>query len=58
MPGISDDEMKRLMKVSVKMDDILLPYEVDLSIMHQISNPDLIDHINRIGKVIYSNDRA
>jgi predicted nucleotidyltransferase len=32
------------------MDDLLLPYKFDISIFHQISNPDLINHIERLGK--------
>jgi hypothetical protein len=36
-----------------EIDDLLLPYTFDISIMTQISNPDLIGHINRVGKVIY-----
>lgn len=32
------------------MDDLLLPYKFDISIFHQISNHDLIAHIERVGK--------
>lgn len=34
-----------------EIDDLLLPYKFDISIFHQISNPDLIAHIERVGKV-------
>ena len=34
-----------------EIDDLLLPYKFDISIFHQISNPDLIAHIDRVGKV-------
>ncbi len=33
-----------------EIDDLLLPYKFDISIFHQISNPDLIAHIERVGK--------
>ena len=36
-----------------KLDDLLLPYKIDLSIYNHIDNNDLINHIERIGKVIY-----
>lgn len=36
------------------LDDLLLPYKMDLSIFHNIENPDLIDHIQRVGKIFYS----
>lgn len=35
------------------LDDLYLPYSIDLSIFHQIENENLIDHINRIGTVFY-----
>jgi predicted nucleotidyltransferase len=46
----------QLMDISGRIDDLLLPYEVDLSIFKHIDNPDLIDHINRVGKVVFSNE--
>jgi len=45
-----------LMEISVKIDDLLLPYEVDLSIFEHIDNPDLVDHIKRVGKVVFRNE--
>lgn len=45
-----------LMSLSAKIDDLLLPYEVDLSIFEHIDNSDLINHINRVGKVILRNE--
>jgi|ERR1017187_5142391 predicted nucleotidyltransferase len=41
-------------KISLQLDDLLLPYTFDISIFKQISNPDLIDHINRVGIVFYN----
>lgn len=43
-------------KLEWQLDDLLLPYKIDLSILHQISNPDLVDHINRAGVVFYERD--
>ena len=45
-----------LMELAGKIDDLLLPYEVDLSIYEHIENQDLIDHIRRVGKVVFSNE--
>ena len=36
-----------------EIDDLLLPYTFDISILSQISNVDLIEHIERVGKVFY-----
>jgi predicted nucleotidyltransferase len=45
--------LKLLNKISIDLDDLLLPYTFDLSLYHQINNPDLIDHIKRVKKVFY-----
>ncbi|MBI1838205.1 MAG: nucleotidyltransferase domain-containing protein [Flavobacteriia bacterium] len=42
-----------LYKIEIELDDLLLPYTIDLSIFSKISNPDLIDHIQRVGKDFY-----
>ncbi|KIH75638.1 Predicted nucleotidyltransferase [Geoalkalibacter ferrihydriticus] len=38
------------------LDDVLLPYKIDLSIYDQIDNPDLVDHIQRVGTVFYEKE--
>lgn len=43
-----------LNKISLMLDDLLLPYTFDVSIHNHIKDPDLIDHINRVGIVFYS----
>jgi len=40
-------------KVAREIDDLLLPYEVDLSLFSSLTNPALIDHIMRRGVTIY-----
>lgn len=42
-----------LTKVNLELDDLLLPYLIDLSILSHIQNSDLLDHINRVGKEFY-----
>jgi uncharacterized protein len=49
--GISHQD---LMEISIKLDDLLLPYTIDLSIHHQIDNQDLRAHIQRVGLIFYS----
>lgn len=41
-------------KIENDLDDLLLPYKFDVSIFHKIGNQDLIAHINRVGKVIFT----
>lgn len=40
-------------KVDEQLDDLLLPYTFDLSIYHQINSPELLDHMNRVGKLFF-----
>lgn len=42
-----------LVQIDTDLDDLLLPYTIDLSIYHQVDNPDLIEHIERVGLVFY-----
>lgn len=45
---------RQLLKVELELDDLMLPYKMDLSLRHEIDNPSLIEHINRVGKIFYS----
>ena len=38
-----------LLKIENDLDNLMLPYKIDLSLLHQIENPDLVEHIKRIG---------
>ena len=42
-----------LYKIENELDDALLPYKIDLSIFEQIADPDVVDHIQRVGDVFY-----
>ncbi|MEK6704956.1 MAG: nucleotidyltransferase domain-containing protein [Bdellovibrionota bacterium] len=41
--------LTELLKIENEIDELLLPYKVDLSLFHKIENSDLIDHIQRVG---------
>lgn len=43
-----------LSKISFRLDDLYLPQTFDLSLYSQIENPDLIDHIKRVGITFYA----
>lgn len=43
----------QLLKIETELDDLLLPYKIDISLFRQIKNQDLIDHINRAGIDFY-----
>ena len=42
-----------LNRIDWKLDDLLLPYTIDLSILKHIKNEDLIENIKREGLIIY-----
>lgn len=48
-----DLNLSTLLRIENELDDLLLPYKIDLSIFHKIENPDLVEHINRVGIVFY-----
>lgn len=41
-----------LVKMSVNLDDLNLPWKIDLSLYSQIKNEELLEHIDRVGVVI------
>ena len=53
-----DINLSTLLKIENELDDLLLPYKIDLSIFHKIEDPDLIEHINRVGIIFYEKNRA
>jgi uncharacterized protein len=42
-----------LARIETALDDLLVPYEMDLSLMCSITHPALLDHIRRVGVVLY-----
>ena len=46
----------QLALLDAKIDDLYLPYFVDLSLFSMLKNADLIDSIEREGKVLYRNE--
>ncbi len=48
-----DINLKLVNKISLELDDLLLPYTFDLSIYNSIDEPALIEHIQRVGEIFY-----
>ena len=48
-----DLKLRLQMQIEHELDELLLPYTIDLSVFSNIDNPELIDHIIRVGKVFY-----
>ena len=59
MPGSDTDitlagrqlNFRSLNRICLKLDDLLLPYTFDVSLLQQIDNKDLLEHINRKGQL-------
>jgi predicted nucleotidyltransferase len=43
-----------LLRIETELDDLLLPYTIDLSLFRHIENPDLLAHIDRVGVNFYA----
>ncbi len=46
-----------LLNIEWKLDDLMLPYMIDLSRIIDINNPDLLDHIERRGEIFYERNK-
>lgn len=46
-------DFAEMMQIEDQIDDLYLPYTVNLSQYNQLTNADLIAHIDRVGIVIY-----
>ena len=53
----NDLTFSELMSVENKLDDLLLPYKIDLSKKTDISSEELLKHIQRVGKVFYEKNK-
>lgn len=50
---VGDLEFSDQMQLESQLDDLLLPYKIDLSQLHQISNDHLLAHIQRRAQAFY-----
>lgn len=49
-----DVSLTEFFAIENELDDLLLPYKIDLSLHQHLNNPDLVAHIEREGKLFYS----
>lgn len=50
-PAITE---RQRVEIEGRLDELLLPYTIDLLLRHAIRNPQLIEHIERAGVVFYA----
>lgn len=53
-----DLSLKVVYKILDDLDELLLPYTIDLSIFDDIDDPDVVDHIRRVGVPFYDKSKA
>jgi predicted nucleotidyltransferase len=45
--------LAELLELGAQLDDLLLPWRIDLQLRHLISHPGLLEHIDRVGIVLH-----
>lgn len=56
--GGSDLTLSIVYRILDDLDDLLLPYTIDLSIFRDIADPNVTEHIARVGAPFYEKDTA
>jgi predicted nucleotidyltransferase len=51
---MGDITFTELLRIETIIDDLLLPWMIDLSVYSSISNQELREHIGRVGKIFYA----
>lgn len=51
-----DLDLPELLRLEGELDDLLLPYQIDLSLVRHIADPAVLDHIRRVGEVFFSRE--
>jgi predicted nucleotidyltransferase len=54
----ADLTLNTLYKILDDLDELFLPYTLDLSIFNAISDPDVLEHIQRVGVTFYQKGEA
>jgi predicted nucleotidyltransferase len=42
-------DIKDLLKIENDLDDLMLPYKIDLSLFHHIEDKEILEHIKKVG---------
>ena len=48
-----DITLETLLKIENELDELLLPYKFDISIYEKITDSEILEHINRVGKILF-----
>jgi predicted nucleotidyltransferase len=53
---LGEIDLATLNRISLELDELLLPWEIDLSVFEWIESPGLCDHIERVGIRFYQKE--
>lgn len=48
--------LQDLLKMKVEFEELNIPYEVDVCVLEQVSNQELVEHIDRVGIAFYERE--
>jgi len=51
-----DISIQYLQQIELELEELMLPYQIDLSIFNHIGNKNLIEHIQRVGIEFYTKE--
>ncbi|MGA2977773.1 MAG: nucleotidyltransferase domain-containing protein [Spirochaetia bacterium] len=54
-PGL---DSPALLRIENELDELLLPWKIDIAIRDRIDDPDLLEHIARVGKTLYRRETS
>ena len=54
----SDVGSTQLARIDEALDDLMLPYQMDLSLFASLTHPNLLDHIRRVGVPLHERSPA
>ncbi len=58
LSGGEDLTLHVLYRIADELDDLLLPYTFDLSVLSHIRDPEVLEHIQRVGVTFYERAEA
>ncbi len=50
--------LQDLLEIKVELEELNMPYEIDVCILEKVSNQELVKHIERVGIVFYERKRV
>ena len=56
--GEEDLTIHVMRKIMNKLDDLSLPYTIDLSVFRDMDDPDVVEHIKQTGIVFYEKNKG